>query len=101
MEFKDHYHTPCSLQCSSLAIYEEPGTSAVWLGVDDVEPKVLAQEAHIVGVDTRETTGWVPYPIPENVQLSARMHLDRKQVEALVNHLQAWLLTGQFRITSE
>ena len=39
VNFKDHYGTKCSLQASSLAIYEKPGTSAVWLGVDDAAPK--------------------------------------------------------------
>jgi hypothetical protein len=34
--FLDEYKTGCSLQASSLAIYEDPGSSAVWLGsLDD------------------------------------------------------------------
>lgn len=32
--FQDRYSAPCSLQQSSLAEYEIPGTSAVWLGVE-------------------------------------------------------------------
>jgi hypothetical protein len=32
--FQDRYKTPCSLQQSSLAESEQPGSSAVWLGVD-------------------------------------------------------------------
>lgn len=35
IHFKDCYGKDCSLQQSSLALYEEPGTSAVWLGVGD------------------------------------------------------------------
>lgn len=98
VEFKDYYDNPCSLQASSLAIYQQPGTSAVWLGVDDAQPKVMASQAAAVGVETTETTGWVPYPLPPEVLLSTRMHLDRKQVEALIGHLQAWLDSddGQF-----
>ena len=98
IEFKDHYGTPCSLQASSLALYEQPGISAIWLGCDDAQPRVLATKAASVGVETKETTGWVPYPIPEDVSLTTRMHLNRKQVEALIFHLQTWLdsETGQF-----
>ena len=33
IRFKDHYGEECSLQQSSLAEYERPGTSAVWFGV--------------------------------------------------------------------
>lgn len=35
IEFSDINGEACSLQQSSLAIYEQPGTSAVWLGVGE------------------------------------------------------------------
>jgi len=35
IEFTDRYDSECSLQQSSLAEFEPPGSSAVWLGVDD------------------------------------------------------------------
>ena len=35
VNFTDCNGNPCGLQASSLAIYEKPGTSAVWLGQDD------------------------------------------------------------------
>lgn len=96
MEFKDTYGASCSLQASSLIgnyenSWSHPGTSAVWLGIDKVEPIVMASQAASVGVDTKETTGWVPYPVPPQVQLNARMHLDREQVEGLIVRLQEWL----------
>lgn len=81
---------------SSLAEYEQPGTSAVWLGTDDASPKVLHGDAHRLGVETDATCGWVPYPIPEEVSLTTRMHLDRKQVAALITHLKKWLDEGKF-----
>lgn len=31
--FQDYDRNNCSLQASSLAIYQQPGTSAVWLGI--------------------------------------------------------------------
>ena len=62
LEFKDRYDLPCTLQQSSLADYEPPGTSAVWLGS---------------GAD--------------------RMHLDRQRVAWLVEQLQHWLTTGEFK----
>lgn len=64
IEFIDRQGEACSLQVSSLADYVQPGTSAIWLGLDSA------------------TAG------------SARMHLDREQVAALVSHLAAWLETG-------
>lgn len=97
VEFKDRYQSPCSLQASSLAEYQKPGISAVWIGVDDAQPKVMAQDAASVGVQTEQQYGWVAYPIPDKVMLSTRMHLDRKQVQALIGHLQRWLENGSFR----
>lgn len=37
MQFLDYYEKPCHLQSSSLAIYKQPGTSAVWLGRAEFE----------------------------------------------------------------
>ena len=96
LKFKDLYGAPCSLQASSLAEYEKPGTSAVWLGPDSANPMVLASQAHSLGVKTEERTGWVSFPIPPDVQLTTRMHLDRRMVSALIQHLQSWLENDSF-----
>ena len=96
IEFKDKYAIKCTLQQSSLAEYEQPGTSAVWLGVEDANPQVMAKDAASVGIETTETVGWVKYPIPDKVSLATRMHLDRKQVASLIATLQKWLDTGEF-----
>ncbi len=77
IEFKDHYGEPCSLQASSLAIYEKPGTSAIWLGCEE------AKNHHVTGE-----------------ALSPRMHLNREQVAALIAHLQSWLDNDTFAATA-
>ncbi len=66
IRFKDKYSNPCSLQQSSLAEYSQPGTSAVWLGVD----------------------------LP--TETTVRMHLDLKQVKALIAVLEFWTEHGKF-----
>ena len=96
--FADRYGTRCSLQASSLAGDEKPGNSAVWLGPDDAAPKVRARRARSPGVETAESTGWVPYPMPPSVHLTTRMHLDREQVAALILHLQGWLDNDSFSV---
>lgn len=96
VDFKDHYGTKCSLQQSSLASYEKPGTSAVWLGVDDANPQVLHGDAAGLGIKTNATCGWVKYPISEKVLLTTRMHLNRDQVTALISMLQNWLDADTF-----
>jgi hypothetical protein len=77
VEFKDYYGEKCSLEMSSIITpindnerLVHPGTSAVWLGRDDRN-------------DSKD--GEVPH-----------MHLNRKQVAALVHVLQQWLRTGRF-----
>lgn len=89
-KFSDHYNAECSLQQSSLAT--EP---AIWLGVNDAEPKIMAKDAAAHGVQTNETTGWVAYPVPDAVLMSTRMHLSQKQVADLLPALQHFALTGQ------
>ncbi|EES51170.1 hypothetical protein NE172_01985 [Clostridium botulinum] len=42
-----------------------------------------------------EGTGWVAYPIPEDVLLSTRMHLTRGQVKELIPILQKFVDTGE------
>jgi hypothetical protein len=91
IRFQDTNGTPCSLQQSSLATDE-----ALWLGPDDAQPKVLASKAAGLGVKTAETEGWVPYPIPDDVLLTTRMHLTRDKVIALIGHLQTWVEKGEF-----
>ncbi len=107
VKFKDSNGHDCSLQCSSAIRFPDesddehdglsnPGTSLIWLGVDDLKPQVMASEAHLVGVDTSQRNGWVDYPIPSEVLMHNRMHLDRSQVKALISHLQNWLNEGTF-----
>lgn len=93
IEFTDLYGAKSSLQASSLC---EP--EAVWLGVNDAEPKVMASQARSVGVSTSETCGWVPYPIPSQVALNTRMHLSREQVTQLLPYLQTFVDTGELAL---
>lgn len=80
IKFKDAYGMPCSLQQSSLAEYEQPGSSAVWLGSDLDELPV----DHVTG--NKKT---------------ARMHLKVEQVEELITRLQAWVQSGSFKLFHE
>lgn len=88
-EFNDHYDSLCSLQESSLA--SEP---AIWLGVANANPKIMASQAAAHGVGTDETTGWVAYKIPEAVLLTTRMHLTQEQVAEMLPMLQHFVDTG-------
>lgn len=74
IRFRDIYGEVCSLQQSSLAIYEQPGSSAIWLGCEKNQPPC-------------DVTGQ---------EVSHRMHLSVDQVKALVGHLTLWLETGSF-----
>lgn len=76
--FEDLYNDRCSIQESSLA--DQP---AIWLGIVDANPQVMAKDAHRLGVPTTEVNGWIPYPIPEEVLLTTRMHLSREQAKDL------------------
>jgi hypothetical protein len=103
VNFKDEYDTPCSLQESSRAVCENEDGSVddplgwLWLGVDDPAPQVMKSKAKALGLTLPpgEVTGWMPYPIPEDVHMTTRMHLNEKQVRGLIARLELWLETGR------
>lgn len=91
-EFTDLYGAECYLQKSSLATKD-----AIWLGVIDAKPQVMASKAASVGVQTDQTTGWVPYPIPDDVLLTTQMHLTQPMVRKLIKQLQHFADTGELK----
>jgi len=78
-EFFDHYGELCTLQKSSLATED-----AVWLGVNKAFPKKLVQNQ-----------GWVIVDLPEDVEISSRMHLTRQQAKVLAKQLNYFSETGE------
>lgn len=103
VQFKDKNGRQCSLQQSSaIGNYDDsldnPGSSFVWLGVDDANPQIMKSRAKELGlaIPPGDVCGWIPYPIPEAVQLSTRMHLNREHAKWLIGRLQQWLTTGDF-----
>jgi hypothetical protein len=100
-EFNDAYDHKCRLAQSSAIDFkaeggfENPGTSFVWLGIVDPQPKVMCSVAEKLGLKKESDSGWQDYPIPEDVLISTEMHLNRKQVKRLIKDLQKWLDTGK------
>lgn len=90
IEFIDRYGEPCNIQKSSLA-----DEDAIWVGVANPSPQIMASDAWKLGVDTDESTGWIPYPLPKEVLLNSRMHLTREQVLAILPALQHFVDTGE------
>ena len=84
LEFDDLYGKRCSLQDSSLA-----GEAAIWFGINDAEPMIMASKTDKGG------TGWVPFDIPDDVLLHTRMHLSQTQVKALLPILTHFAETGE------
>ena len=51
IHFRDKNNNPCSLQQSSLAEFNPPGTSAIWLGCDEKRMHIdLSQVEKLVSV---------------------------------------------------
>lgn len=89
-EFKDRNGCECSIQKSSVATED-----CVWIGLDSASPKVLHGDATKLGVEHNATSGWVDYPIPEEVSLNTRMHLTREQAKVLSKQLEYFAETGE------
>lgn len=91
--FTDLYGAECSIQKSSLATDD-----AIWLGINDPKPQIMKSqaEAHGLPLDPKEeVSGWMPYPIHKDVQMTTRMHLSRELVEQLLPILQRFVETGE------
>jgi len=84
-EFVDRYGEECSIQKSSLATED-----CIWLGVNDVIPKVMISGK-----------GWVPVPLPEGVATGGRMHLTQDLVKELLPLLQHFARTGELPYEEE
>lgn len=97
VEFKDLYDSECSIQLSSLAELD-----ALWIGVDNADPRIMARDAnklglvHLLNDGPERLNGWVDYPVPEEVHFTTRMHLRRDQIKALLPILQYFVETGMF-----
>ena len=89
-EFTDRYGAKCSLQKSSLATED-----AIWFGVDDANPQIMASDAKRLGIATDANNGWVKFEIPKEVLLSTRMHLTQEMVQQLLPTLQKFAETGE------
>ena len=90
IEFNDLYDKKCSLQQSSLSTDD-----AIWLGINDPEPKIMAKDAAPLGIITSQSYGWISYPLPKEVSLTTRMHLTREQAAQLIPLLQRFVDTGE------
>lgn len=88
-EFNDFYGGKCQLKISSIADIE-----CVWLGLTEIKPMILANDAIKYGVLTTEGKGWVDYEMPKEVMMNGRMHLTRDQVAELIPHLQKFVDEG-------
>lgn len=82
-EFKDLYGDECSIQKSSLATED-----AIWLGISKAKPIIMASKVVEGG------TGWVDYPIHEDVFIGTRMHLNQELAKELILQLQNFVDTG-------
>jgi hypothetical protein len=93
IEFEDAYADKCSLQKSSLATED-----AIWLGIQDADPKLMASDAERLGKPDLPNSGgdshWRKWPIPDEVSLSTRMHLTKENVEELLPYLNFFAITG-------
>lgn len=90
VKFSDFYSKECHLQISSLA-----DERCIWLGLDEATPKILASVAIKNGIETDQTTGWIPFPIPPEVLMSTAMHLSQDQVKELLPFLIKFAETGK------
>ena len=86
LAFFDNQGSQCSLQMRS---------DGIWLGVDFANPVIMASDAKKLGIETSEKTGLINFPVPEQVQFTTRMQLNREQVRALLPILKKFVYTGE------
>lgn len=80
--FYDKGNRSCSLQESSAA------TPSIWLGIDKVVPKLFLPD-----IDPTKT-GWIDFPIPEQVKIFSMMELTQDMVKDLLPYLNYFAENG-------
>lgn len=102
IEFRDVYGEKCSLQISSKARCDTTDSRFgwLWLGVTDSAPRIMKSDARRLGIPLEpgvEVSGWMDYPLPDEVLISSRMHIGEGEVKGLIEQLQHWLRTGNLK----
>ena len=90
IEFEDCYQQKCVLQESSSALQE-----CIWLGLAKAEPVIMESDAKELGIEGESVSGFMPYPIPEQVHISSQMHLNKEQATELIIKLIKWVQSGE------
>ena len=94
-EFDDDYNKKCSLQESSSV---EPH---IWLGIDKPELRIMFKDSEMLGLGLKKNYpecneyGWCDYPIPKEVFIESRMHLNQEQAKQLAEELLYFAKTGR------
>lgn len=97
--FKDDYGEKCTLQESSSWMPH------IWLGIHTPTANIKWNDAQKLGLDLPKKHheagegGWCVYPIPAEVLLSSRMHLNQQQAYELAQELLYFAETGNLRDT--
>jgi len=95
-EFTDRYGAKCLIQSSSLA-----SESAIWLGVNDPDLRIMARDAVAIGREDLLNDGperfkwWLKSPVPDTVFATTRMHLTQGQVAELLPLLICFAENGE------
>lgn len=79
-EIVDTHGRLCSLQKSSA-------DDCVWLGINELKPMIRLKHGG-------ELARWVPFDVPPDVFMGARMHLSRSHVREILPYLQRFAETG-------
>ena len=93
--FKDDYGKKCSIQESSAP-------SHIWLGIDRPKVNIMYKDRNkLIGIDKVEKDdpdtgdgGWCTIPLPSEVLIMSRMHLNREQAKELADKLNYFAENG-------
>lgn len=97
LAFKDDYDVECSIQQSSSV---DPH---LWLGVHRPEAIIQFKDSEALGLGLQKQNpecneyGWCDYPIPKEVFIGGRMHLNREQAKQLAKKLSYFARTGKLK----
>lgn len=93
VRFKDALNVPCVVQSVTLA-YSENGLG-IAIGAEKAKPKLQARDAKALGIKTVQKTGFVAFPVPDEVSFDTRAVLSFDQVRELIRHLEAFVGVGR------
>ncbi len=78
-------------------IYQD-NINALFIGVDNFQPIVMASDANALCIETNKSFGWIPFPMPKDVKMFTGMVLNKELAISIKEDLDYYIETNDLEM---